>query len=148
MQLGDLLYNVQITRILNPRDRRGQGLPGGPARRRPGTSSTSGCSWRSQNEAGTRLQRGARPDFEVVDTAGHRIRAGAEPEPVRARRSAAGWTPNDRAARARDDCGQRPIQGAMVLFLVDRPALEELPAHLSTSRRRRGAVGARSRLDI
>jgi hypothetical protein len=123
MKLGDLLYNVQITRILNPHDGEDKAyLAGEPE---PADDEFYlGVFMQIQNEADA-VQR-VPTDFKVVDT------EGTEFEPVESRSEFAldlggRVTPDSQLPEPETAAANGPIQGAMVLFLVDRATLQELP---------------------
>ena len=67
MKLGDLLYNVQISRFLNPGDRRGRGVPRRAAAP-PDDKLYLGVFMLIENESDT--AQDVPSDFKVVDTEG------------------------------------------------------------------------------
>jgi hypothetical protein len=123
MQLGELVYNVQISRLLNPRDGEDKAyLLGQPPP--PNDEFYLGVFMEIENRAGSpqRVPTG----FKVVDT------RGTEFEPVPSRSLFAldlggKATPDGELPEPETAAANGPIQGAMVLFLVDRAALEDRP---------------------
>jgi hypothetical protein len=121
--LGDLHYNVQITRYLNPDDVEDRSyLQGAPPL--PNADYYLGVFMQVQNDGGT--AQGLPQDFKVVDTDGNEFHAtpltndfalqlGSQVE-------AHGQVP---AVDSAADTG--PIQGSMVLFLVSQAAIENRP---------------------
>jgi hypothetical protein len=142
MQLGDLLYNVQITRFLNPSDGEDKAyLAGQPPP--PNDKFYLGVFMQIINQSDTTQQ--VPTDFRVVDT------AGAEFKPLPSRSLFAldlgGKVPaNTELPEPETTAANGPIQGAMVLFLIDRSAVEDRPLtlHIPSST---GQVG-RVELDI
>ncbi len=123
MQLGELVYNVQISRLLNPRDGEDKAyLVGQPPP--PNDEFYLGVFMEIENQAGS-LQR-VPTGFKVVDT------RGTEFKPVPSRSLFAldlggKVTPNGALPEPETAAANGPIQGAMVLFLIDRAALEDRP---------------------
>jgi hypothetical protein len=123
MQLGDLLYNVQITRFLNPKDDEDKAyLAGQPPL--PDNRYYLGVFMQIQNEGDT--ARRIPSDFTVVDT------AGTEFKPVPSKSLfALGLGTNVPAdglvPPAESTAASGPIQGSMVLFRVDDQAIEDRP---------------------
>lgn len=123
MQLGDLVYNVQISRFLNPRDGEDKAyLTGQPPP--PNNEFYLGVFMEIENQAGS-LQR-VPTRFRVVDTEGTEF----EPLPsdsLFALDLGGKVTPDGELPEPETTAANGPIQGAMVLFLVDRAALENRP---------------------
>jgi len=123
MRLGDLLYNVQITRFLNPRDEEDKAyLVGQPPP--PNNEFYLGVFMQISNE-GSAVQR-VPTDFRVVDT------VGTEFKPIPSRSLFAldlgGRVPGNRQLpEPETTAANGPIQGSMVLFLIDRAAVEDRP---------------------
>jgi hypothetical protein len=136
MKLGDLLYNVQISRFLNPRDGEDKAyLAGEPPP--PDNEFYLGVFMEISNEASVVQQ--VPTDFTVVDT------VGTEFKPVPSRSLFAldlggKVTPDGQLPEPETAAANGPIQGAMVLFLVDRAAIEDRPLilHIPSST---GAIG-------
>jgi hypothetical protein len=124
MRLGDLVYNVQISRFLNPEDDEDKNyLAGHPPPSR--NEFYLGVFMEISNEADS-VQR-VPTQFLVVDTQGTEFEPLPSQNPFALRLggkvAANGELPEPESAAANG-----PIQGAMVLFLVDRAAaLEERP---------------------
>ncbi len=142
MKLGNLVYNVQISRFLNPRDGEDKAyLAGLPPP--PDNEFYLGVFMQIHNEASSNQTVPA--GFRVVDTVGTSFK------PVPAHGLFAldlggtvpgkGQLPEPETAAANG-----PIQGAMVLFLVDRAAVEDRPLVLEIPSST-GSVG-RVELDI
>jgi hypothetical protein len=123
MKLGNLVYNVQISRFLNPRDGEDKAyLTGLPPP--PDDEFYLGVFMQIHNEA--RSNQRVPTGFRVVDTVGTSFK------PVRARGLFAldlgGTVPGDgELPEPETAAANGPIQGAMVLFLVDRAAVEDRP---------------------
>jgi hypothetical protein len=126
MKLGELLYNVQISRFLNPGDPEDEAyLAGQPPP--PDDKLYLGVFMRIENESDT--TQGLPSDFKVVDT------EGTEFDPVPSTSLFAlelGGTvaANDQVPGLESPAANGPIQGAMVLFLIDEAAIEDLPLTL------------------
>jgi hypothetical protein len=126
MKLGDLLYNVQISRFLNQHDPEDKAyLAGQPPP--PNNELYLGVFMLIENEADS--PQDVPSEFKVVDT------EGTEFDPVPSNSLFAlelGGTvrPNDQLPEAESTAANGPIQGAMVLFLIDEAATEDLPLTL------------------
>jgi hypothetical protein len=126
MKLGDLLYNVQISRFLNPGDAEDAAyLAGQPPP--PDDKLYLGVFMLIENESDT--EQDVPSDFKVVDT------EGTEFDPVPSTSLFAlelGGTvaANNQLPRLETPAANGPIQGAMVLFLIDEAATEDLPLTL------------------
>ncbi len=136
MQLGDLLYNVQISRFLNPKDDEDKSYLVGQPPPKP-NQFYLGVFMQVQNTSGT-LQR-VPAGFRVTDT------VGTEFKPVPSRSEFAldlgGNVPaNGQRPEPETTAANGPIQGAMVLFLVDTAAVEDRPLILDIPSST-GAVG-------
>ena len=138
MKLGELLYNVQISRFLNPQRPGGQGLPGGPA-----ATAERQALPRGLHEGRERGRHGpGRADATS--------RSSTPRAPSSSRCQATACSRSTSAAVAADEqlpepestAANGPIQGAMVLFLIDEAATEDRP--LRSTSRRRPARSARS----
>jgi hypothetical protein len=126
MRLGDLLYNVQISRFLNPTDEEDKAYLVG----QPPLASNEyylGVFMQIQNE-GDRAQR-IPTGFTVVDTAGTKFKPLASKSLF-----ALGLgtkVPADREVPPPDSTAANgPIQGSMVLFRIDGRAIQERPLDL------------------
>ncbi len=123
MQLGDLLYNVQISRFLNPKDDEDKAyLVGQPPPKR--NQFYLGVFMQVQNTSGAPQQ--VPTGFRVTDT------VGTEFKPVPSHSLFAldlgGTVPqNGELPKPETTAANGPIQGAMVLFLVDSAAVEDRP---------------------
>lgn len=126
IKLGDLLYNVQITRILNPADQEdsaylvGQKPPGGD-------QYYLGVFMRVDNEGDTAAQVAS--DFRVIDTVGDTF------DPIPSKSLFAlplGRTvhPGDQLPEGETTAANGPIEGAMVLFRIDGAAIQDRPLTL------------------
>jgi hypothetical protein len=126
IKLGDLLYNVQITRILNPADQEDKAyLAGQPA---PGPDQYYlGVFMRVDNEGDTSAQVAS--DFKVVDTVGDTF----DPLPSKslfALKLGGSVGPGDQLPQGETTAANGPIQGAMVLFRIDGSAIQDRPLTL------------------
>lgn len=126
LKLGDLLYNVQISRPLNPADPEDEAyLAGQPPP--PNDKLYLGVFMTIENEGDT--QQAVPADFAVTDT------RGAEFEAIPSRSLFAlqlgGTVPGDRQLpNPESTAANGPIQGAMVLFLIPEAATEARPLTL------------------
>jgi len=142
MKLGELVYNVQITRFLNPRDGEDKAyLVGQPPA--PRNEFYLGIFMEIQNDSSS-LQN-VPTDFRVLDT------QGTEFKPIPSRSLFAldlggTVTPDGQLPEPETTAANGPIQGAMVLFRIDRAANEDRPLilHIPSST---GATG-RVTLDL
>ena len=126
MKLGDLVYNVQISRPLNPSDPEDKAyLAGQPPP--PNDKLYLGVFMQVENDGDTPQELPAK--MTVVDTAGGRF----DPLPSDSlfALDLGGTVPGDRQAPDLESTAANgPIQGAMVLFLIDEAAIEDLPLTL------------------
>jgi hypothetical protein len=126
LKLGDLVYNVQISRPLNPSDPEDKAyLAGQPPP--PGDKLYLGVFMQVENDGDTPQELPAK--MTVVDTAGGRF----DPLPSRSlfALDLGGTVPGDRQAPDLESTAANgPIQGAMVLFLIDEAATELRPLTL------------------
>jgi hypothetical protein len=136
MQLGDLLYNVQITRFLNPKDGEDKAyLVGQPEPKR--NEYYLGVFMQVQNTSGA-LQN-VPTAFQVTDTVGTEFK----PLPSRSLYAldlGGKVPPNSQLPEPETTAANGPIQGAMVLFKVDIAAVEDRPLILDIPSST-GAVG-------
>ncbi len=126
VKLGDLLYNVQISRFLNPSDHEDKAyLVGQPPP--PNDKFYLGVFMQIQNESDTAQE--VPTDFKVVDT------VGTEFKPIPSNSLFAldlgGQVGgNDQLPEPESTAANGPIQGSMVLFLIDENATEDRPLTL------------------
>ena len=126
MKLGDLLYNVEISRFLNPRDPEDRAyLAGQPSP--PRNKLYLGVFMLIQNKADTAQQ--VPSDFKVVDT------QGTEFKPIPSKSLFAlklGGTVGGgtQLPEPESTAANGPIQGSMVLFLISQLATEDRPLTL------------------
>jgi hypothetical protein len=123
MKLGDLVYNVQISRFLNSGDDEDRAYLVGQAEP-PSDKLYLAVFMTVENEADT--AQTLPTDFEVTDT------TGAVFKPVPAKSQFAlplgGTVPaNQTLPEAESTAANAPIQGAMVLFLITDQAIENRP---------------------
>jgi hypothetical protein len=126
LKLGDLTYNVQITRYLNPDDTEDksylQGAPSLP------TNQYYLAVFMRVNNDGSETQT-LPGDFTVTDTDGNAYQAASLTNdfafPLGAEVGADGVIPVPDSAAA-----SGPIEGSMVLFLIDQSATENRPLEL------------------
>jgi len=126
LTLGDLQYNVQITRYLNPADVEDKSyLQGAPPL--PNGDYYLGVFMQVKNEGDT-VQALPR-DFKVVDTDGNAFHATPLSNDfalaLGSQMDAHGEVPASDSAAATG-----PIEGSMVLFLVSQAAIESRPLQL------------------
>jgi hypothetical protein len=126
IRVDDLLYNVQITRILNPKDPEdkaylvGQEPPGGDAY-------YLGVFLTVENDSDSPVDVPA--DFTVEDTLGTTY----EPIPSEslfALKTESTLQPGDQLPELESTAANGPIQGAMVLFRITGAAIQDRPLTL------------------
>jgi hypothetical protein len=126
MQLGDLLYNVQITRILNPSDAEDKAYLVG--QKPPGPDQYYlGVFMRIQNEGDTSAQ--VPTGFKVVDTIGDTF----NPIPSKslfALKLGDTMHSGDELPEPESTAANGPIEGSMVLFRVTESAVQDRPLPL------------------
>lgn len=126
MRLGNLLYNVQISRFLNPADAEDKAYLAG----QPTPSKNEyylGVFMQIQNE-GDAPQRIPRR-FTVVDTGGTKFKPLAS-KSLFALGLGTMVPAGDQVPPPESTAASGPIQGSMVLFRVDDQAIEERPLML------------------
>jgi hypothetical protein len=125
MKLGDLLYNVQITRILNPADQEDKAyLVGQPS---PGADRYYLAVFMRIDNDGDAI--GQIADMQIVDTVGDTF----DPIPSKslfALNLDATIRPGDQLPEGETTAANGPIQGAMVLFRIDGSAIQDRPLTL------------------
>lgn len=142
VKLGELLYNVQISRPLNPGDGEDKAyLDGQPPP--PNNKFYLGVFMSIENEGDA--AEALPTDLKVVDT------EGTEFNPVPSRSLFAlklgGEVPADgQVPEAESTAANGPIQGAMVLFLIDQAAISARPLTLDIPSA--AGPGAEVELDI
>jgi hypothetical protein len=128
IELGDLRFNVQITRFLNPNDTEDseylEGLPEPPSGK-----DYLAVFMEIENEGDEDLRLPNAEEMEILDT------TGAVYEPVEAESlfglDLGGVIPAGETAPATDSAAASgPVQGAFVLFLVDTAVSENRPLEL------------------
>jgi hypothetical protein len=126
LKLGDLVYNVQISRPLNPADPEDKAyLANQP--QPPKDELYLGVFMQVENDGDTPQELPA--EMTVADTAGNEF----QPLPSRSlfALDLGGTVPGDRQAPDLEStAASGPIQGAMVLFLIDEAATELRPLTL------------------
>jgi len=123
MKLGELVYNVQISRFLNPNDDEDKAYLAGQ-QPPPNNKFYLAVFMQVSNDGDTAQQ--VPTDFVVEDTLGTKFK------PIPSKSLFAldlGGTvpPNGQLPKPETTAANGPIQGSMVLFLVDRAALEDRP---------------------
>lgn len=126
VELGELLYNVQITRFLNPSDPEDmaylRGQPGAPA-----DQEYLAVFMTIDNEGSSAAD--VPEDFTIRDTRDNIYRP-LDSESVYALRLGAPLDPGEEVPAPDTPAASGPINGAMVLFLVDRAVTENRPIEL------------------
>jgi predicted component of type VI protein secretion system len=137
IKLGDLLYNVQITRILNPGDAEDKAYLAG--QKQPGPDQYYlAVFMRIDNEGDTDAQ--VARDFKVVDTVGDTF-APIPSDSLFALKLGATIHGGDQLPEGESTAANGPIQGSMVLFRItgaaiqDRPLTLEIPSSTGTTGR-------------
>ena len=126
IKLGDLLYNVQITRILNPDDPEDKAYLVG---QRPpsGDQYYLGVFMRVDNEGSASAQ--VANDFSVVDTVGTSFDQ-IPSKSLFALQPGATVHGGDELPEGESTAANGPIEGAMVLFRITGSAIEDRPLSL------------------
>ena len=123
MKLGELLYNVQISRFLNPRDQEDEAYMAG----RPPPANDKlylGVFMLIENESDT--PQHVPDDFTVVDTEGTEF----SPIPSNslfALELGGAVAGNEQLPEPETTAANGPIEGAMLLYLIDEAATEDRP---------------------
>jgi hypothetical protein len=126
IKLGDLLYNVQITRILNPDDPEDKAYLVGQ-KSLPGDEYYLGVFMRIDNEGSSSAQ--VATDFKVVDTVGTTF----EPLPSEslfALKPGEEVHGGDELPEPESTAANGPIEGSMVLFRITESAIQDRPLTL------------------
>lgn len=126
VEVGGLEYNVQLTRFLNPSDREDRAYLAGRPKAPPGKAYL-GVFVRVENEGDEAASPPA--GISIGDTLGN------EYEPVRSRSLyaldfGAGIPPGGHLPAPDSPAASGPVQGALVLFLVDAGVTENRPLEL------------------
>jgi len=126
MKLDELLYNVEISRFLNPRDPEDRAyLAGEPPP--PNNKLYLGVFMLIQNQADTAQQ--VPSDFKVVDTQGMEFKP-IPSQSLFALKLGGRVGGKDQLPAPESTAANGPIQGSMVLFLIDQAATEDRPLTL------------------
>jgi len=126
MKLGDLLYNVQITRILNPSDKEDEAYLVGQKEPTPDQYYLA-VFMRIDNEGSSAAQ--VAKDFKIIDTVGDTF----DPIPSKslfALRLGATIGPGEQLPEGESTAANGPIEGSMVLFRIDSSAIQDRPLTL------------------
>jgi hypothetical protein len=129
IDVGQLKYQVQLSRILNPSDIEDsaylEGLTGSPAL--SGNEAWFGVWMRVENTNSDKTLPTAR-DFSITDTQGHEFK----PVPLKNHFAFAPSTlgPNSITPNANTVAGEGVIQGSLILFKVTTDALASRPLEL------------------
>ena len=123
MKLGELLYNVQISRFLNPSDPEDKAyLAGQPPP--PNDKLYLGVFMTLQNESDT--AQDVPTDITVVDTEGTKF-APVPSDSLFALELGGKVAANEQLPEPESSAANGPIEGAMVLYLIDEAATEDRP---------------------
>lgn len=126
MRLGDLLYNVQITRILNPKDAEDKAyLVGQPPL--GGDQYYLGVFMTVENEGGSSAQIPS--EFTVEDTVHTEFRP-VPSNSLFALDVGSTLHGGDELPQPESTAANGPIEGAMVLFRIDGSAIQDRPLTL------------------
>ena len=126
VKLGDLLYNVQITRFLNPNDAEDASyLEGRPDAPQDKAYLAVFMTVENQGEESVAVPG----DFEIEDTRGDTYPSVSSDSPY-ALEPDTELGPDDELPEPGTAAASGPIQGAMVLFLIDESATENRPLEL------------------
>jgi hypothetical protein len=129
MKLDDLLYNVQITRILNPGDIEDKSYLVG--QKPPGPDQYYlGVFMRIDNEGDNSVQ--VPTDFTVVDTVGDTFKP-LPSDSLFALKLGTTINGGDELPTGESAAANGPIQGSMVLFRITSAAIQDRPLTLHIS---------------
>ena len=132
LDLGELKYQVQISRQLNPADREDQGYLSASRPRSaswPPTRRGYGIFIRVQNVTDEPHQ--AAEEFEIRDTQGERVRAARASGPRTSSPTGRSRSPPTRSSRTRTRRRrENTIQGSLLLFKIPYANLENRPLEL------------------
>ena len=139
IKLDDLLFNVQITRQLNPGDTEDKAYLVGQTPLGPNDSTTSGSSCSVQNEGDTSAQ--VPTDMSVVDTVGDSFKP-LPSNSLFALKLGDTLHGGDELPEGESVAANGPIQGSMVLFRITTSAIQDRPLtlHITTSTGSAGEV--------
>jgi hypothetical protein len=128
IDVGDLKYQIQLSRIINPRDTEDQhyltGLPAGTLE--PNADEAWFGVWiRAQNTTSEQSFDTAQ-DFEIVDTQENTF------EPIELEENEWAYMPrrlgpNTVLPDSQEPAGQGPVQGSLILFKLTNEALQNRP---------------------
>jgi hypothetical protein len=127
LHLGELIYNVAITRFLNPNDTSDQEYLVGQPPEPPGQSYLAVFLLITNDSDDEAFQ--VADDFTVTDASG-RLYEPLESESPYALELGATVEPDGAIPEPDTTAAEGPIQGAMLLFLVDDDVSEERPLEL------------------
>jgi hypothetical protein len=138
IKVGDLLYNVQITRILNPKDPEDKAYLVGQEAPSP-DQYYLGVFMKVENEGGEPAE--VPSEFEIEDTVGTTY----DPVPsdsLFALKTGSMVHEGDQLPELESTAANGPIQGAMVLFRITDAAIEDRPLtlHIPSSTGEAGEV--------
>jgi hypothetical protein len=138
MKLDDLLFNVQITRELNPGDTEDKAYLVGQKALGP-DQYYLGVFMRVENEGDTSAQ--VPTDMTVVDTVGDKFKP-LPSSSLFALKLGDTLHAADQLPEGESVAANGPIQGAMVLFRIDSSAIQDRPLtlHITTSTGSAGEV--------
>jgi hypothetical protein len=126
IKLGDLLYNVQITRQLNPGDTEDKAYLVG--QKAPGPDQYYlGVFMRVENQGSSPAQLPT--DFTIVDTVGDTFKP-LPSNSLFALKLGGTLQGGDELPAGESAAANGPIQGAMVLFRIDGSAIQDRPLTL------------------
>ena len=126
VKLGNLLYNVEISRFLNPRDPEDRAyLAGQPPP--PNNKLYLGVFMLIQNEADT--AQDVPSDFKVADTQGTKFNP-IPSQSLFALKLGGKVGGGEQLPQPGSTAANGPIQGSMVLFLISQSATEDRPLTL------------------
>jgi hypothetical protein len=126
MKLGDLLYNVQITRELNPGDTEDKAYLVGQKPLGP-DEYYLGVFMRVENEGSSPAQLPS--DFTIVDTVGDTFKP-LPSNSLFALKLGGTLQGGDELPAGESTAANGPIQGSLVLFRIDASAIQDRPLTL------------------
>jgi hypothetical protein len=129
LELGDVHYNVQLTRFLNPTDREDseylEGLP-----RPPAGQEYLGVFLEVENQGDEPATLPSADELVVTDTTGQEFEP-IETDTVFGLELGETIGPDEEAPLADTAAAAGPVQGALVVFLVDEGVSENRPLELT-----------------
>jgi hypothetical protein len=129
IELGDLRFNVQLTRFLNPNDKEDGEYLQGEQVPPPLGKSYLGVFMEAKNEGDNDVTLPSAPEMEVIDTTGATYNP-VETDNIFGFPFGATLTPDEKVPQPDSAAAQGPINGAIAIFIVDQSVNENRPLEL------------------